>query len=125
MNSSLNEALIRDVVSEVLGRLGRAGTPVITPAAPASACGCNGNGKSNRGSVGLRGRYGVFSDPNEACAAAHEAYLQLQQKGVAARRKVEQVITTLCDKNAEAWGTLELDETMIGRLDHKIEKLKS
>ena len=27
-------------------------------------------------------------------------------------------------KNAEAWGKLELDETKIGRLDHKIEKLK-
>src|SRR5438046_4103566 len=123
MNSSLNEALIRDVVTEVLGRLGRAGTPVVAPAALA-ACGCNGNGKSNRASVGLRGRYGVLSEANEACAAAQEAFLQLREKGVAARRKVEQIIKTLCDKNAESWGKLELDETKIGRLDHKIEKLK-
>src|SRR5207247_7162529 len=75
-------------------------------------------------SAGLRGRYGVFSDPDEACAAAQEAFLQLREKGVAARRKVEQIIKTLCDKNAESWGKLELDETKIGRLDHKIEKLK-
>src|SRR5437899_2908192 len=124
MNSSLNEALIRDVVTEVLGRLGRTGAPEVTPAAPASACGCNGKGNSNRVSVGLRGRYGVFSDANEACAAAQEAYLQLQQKGVAARRKIEQIVKTLCDKNAESWGRIELEETKIGRLDHKIEKLK-
>src|SRR5207302_4402868 len=33
-------------------------------------------------------------------------------------------IKTLAEKNAEAWGKLGLDETKIGRLDHKIEKLK-
>src|SRR6201988_2592329 len=30
----------------------------------------------------------------------------------------------MADKNAEPWGRLELDETKIGRLDHKIEKLE-
>src|SRR6266850_284442 len=66
----------------------------------------------------------LMSTVNEAFAAAHEAFLQLQQKGVAARRKIEEIVKTLCDKNAEAWGKLELDETKIGRLDHKIEKLQ-
>src|SRR6185436_9877120 len=66
----------------------------------------------------------VFADANEACAAAHEAFLQLQEKGVAARRKVEEIVKTLADKNASAWGRIELDETKIGRLDHKIEKLQ-
>jgi len=61
----------------------------------------------------------VFADANEACAAAQEAYLQLKEKGVAARRKIEEVVKTLAEKNAEAWGRLELDETKIGRLDHK------
>jgi aldehyde dehydrogenase len=121
--NSLNESLIRDVVAEVLGRLGRPATAVTTPAPSTSHCGCNGKGHSN-GSVGFRGRYGVFTDANEACAAAQEAFVQLQQKGVAARRKIEQIVKTLADKNAEAWGKLELDETKIGRLDHKIEKLK-
>src|SRR5262249_30257493 len=53
-----------------------------------------------------------------------QAFRQLQQKGVAARSKIEEIIKTLCDRNAEPWGKLELDETKIGRLDHKIEKLK-
>ncbi|HXG48723.1 MAG TPA: aldehyde dehydrogenase family protein [Methylomirabilota bacterium] len=124
--SAVNEALIRDVVSEVLGRLG--GAPAQrnsppTPAPAAATCSCNGKGHSSAGAA-LRGKFGVYADANEACAAAHEAFLQLQQKGVAARRKIEEIVKTLCDKNAEAWGKLELDETKIGRLDHKIEKLQ-
>lgn len=122
--SAVNEALIRDIVGEVLGRLGGAPAPrTPTPApAPKSDCGCNGKGRA--AAPGLRGRFGVFADANEACAAAHESFLQLQQKGIAARRKIEEIIKTLCDRNAEAWGKLELDETKIGRLDHKIEKLQ-
>jgi aldehyde dehydrogenase len=72
----------------------------------------------------LRGKFGVFQDANEACAAAHESFLLLKQKGIEARRKIEDIVKSLAEKNAEAWGRLELDETKIGRLDHKIEKLK-
>jgi aldehyde dehydrogenase len=56
--------------------------------------------------------------------AAHEAFLQLQQKGLAARARIVEIIKTMATANAEAWGRLELEETKIGRLDHKIEKLK-
>jgi aldehyde dehydrogenase len=35
-----------------------------------------------------------------------------------------EIVKTLADKNAEEWGRIELEETKIGRLDHKIEKLK-
>src|SRR5436309_2331255 len=124
--SAINESLIRDVVNEVLDRLGGAPAPKTSAPAPAPAqppCSCNGQAHSSA-SPGLRGKFGVFQDASEACAAAHEAFLQLQEKGVAARRKIEEIIKTLCDKSAEAWGKLELDETKIGRLDHKIEKLK-
>src|SRR4051794_3707130 len=126
MSSQLNENLIRDVVAEVLSRLGRqpSATPSAPAAAPAASCGCNGNGHASKPASGFRGKFGVFQDANEACVAAHEAYLQLQEKGVAARRKVEHIIKTLAEKNAEEWGRIELEETKIGRLDHKIEKLK-
>src|SRR5213593_1731374 len=124
--STVNESLIRDIVSEVLGRLGGApasAKPVVAPASSPSSCGCNGKAHS-AANPALRGKFGVFQDADQACAAAHEAFLQLQQKGVAARRKTEEIIKTLTDKNAEAWGRLELEETKIGRLDHKIEKLQ-
>ncbi len=41
-----------------------------------------------------------------------------------ARRKVVEIVKTMAAANAETWGKLELEETKIGRLDHKIEKLE-
>ncbi len=130
--SAVNEALIRDVVADVLGRLGggapaaRAAAPVPSAAPPASGakadCGCGGRGAAS--APGLRGKFGVFAEASEACAAAQEAFQQLQQKGVAARRKIEEIVKTLAEKNAQEWGRIELEESKIGRLDHKIEKLQ-
>ena len=124
--NAVNEALIRDVVAEVLGKLGGTATataqPASAPAAKAEACGCSV--KKSSSNPALRGKFGVFATADEACEAAQEAFLQLKQKGVAARRKIEDVIKTMAEKNAEAWGTLEFNETRIGRLDHKIAKLQ-
>jgi aldehyde dehydrogenase len=106
----------------VLGRLGGVTQPS-TPTNASPDCGCNGKAKSKT-APGLRGKFGVFADADEACAAAQEAFVQLQKKGVEARRKIETIVKTLAEKNAEEWGRLELDETKIGRLDHKIEKLQ-
>ena len=136
--SAVNETLIRDVVAEVLGRLGKTGAPAAKPAAapapaPAATPSCNCGTTTASASVSApsggsissgRGKYGVFPDANSACAAAHEAYLQLQRKGVAARAKVVEIVKTMADANAGEWGRIELEETKIGRLDHKIEKLK-
>ncbi|MDB6023444.1 MAG: Aldehyde Dehydrogenase [Pedosphaera sp.] len=123
--SAINEALVRDIVAEALARLGGASVPAkaqASSAPAASSCGCDG--KKVSPSVALRGKYGVFQDANEACAAAHEAFRQLQAKGVETRRKIENIVKTLAEKNADEWGRIELEETKIGRLDHKIEKLK-
>jgi len=122
--SAVNETLIRDVVAEVLGRLGQAsGTHQMPPAAAPAACGCrNDEPRPTRGSG--QARHGVFQDAAEACAAAHEGFLQLKKKGVAARVKVIEIVKAMADANAVEWGRIELEETRIGRLDHKIEKLQ-
>jgi len=128
--SAVNETLIRDVVAEVLGRIGGATTTTTRPApapAPSAApksdsCGCSA--KKATAAPALRGKFGVFADANEACAAAQESFLQLQRGGMAARRKIEDIVKAMAEKNAEAWGKIELDETKIGRLDHKIAKLQ-
>src|SRR6266568_3252894 len=122
--NAVNEALIRDVVADVLGRLGQAPAAKSSPSpAPAKeACGCgNGHTGAIRSSSG---KHGVFENANEACSAAHAAFLGLQKKGVEARAKVVEIVKSLADANAAPWGKIELDETKIGRLDHKIEKLK-
>jgi aldehyde dehydrogenase len=120
--SAINETLIRDVVAEVLGRLGPSHAAP-SPSAPKPACGCSENGRPSGGSGG-RGKLGVFQDANQACEAAQAGFLQLKQKGVAARAKVIEIVKGMADANATEWGRLELEETKIGRLDHKIEKLK-
>jgi len=122
--NTVNETLIRDVVAEVLGRLNGGPKSVATFAPATSSCSCNGNTHATSIAPALRGKFGVFTDANEACAAAHESFLRLQKSGVAARVKMVEIVKTLCDANAETWGRLELEETKIGRLDHKIEKLK-
>ncbi len=129
--STVNEALIRDIVSEVLSRLGGVAPATPPAAAPAAApaptinpvCGCPTSAKAS--APARRGKFGVFQDADEACAAAHEAYLQLSEKGVAGRAKVVEIVKRLCDFNAVPWARLELEETKIGRLDHKTEKLKA
>ena len=123
--SAINETLIRDIVGEVLGRLGGVPAAKVTAptAAPKADCGCGGKGAATN-APGLRGKFGVFTDANEASAAAHESFLQLQKAGVAARVKIVEIVKAMAEANAEVWGKLELDETKIGRLDHKIEKLK-
>jgi aldehyde dehydrogenase len=125
--SAVNEALIRDVVAEVLGRLGGPATnpkpaavasapaPTTTTAIPACGCSAGRNGKHH---------FGVFPDADSACAAAQDAFEQLSEAGVAGRLRVIEIIKTLCEANAAEWGRIELEETKIGRLDHKIEKLK-
>jgi aldehyde dehydrogenase len=128
--SAVNETLIRDVVAEVLGKLGGTATATIkpspAPSAPSAApksdsCSCST--KKSSTAPALRGKFGVFQDANEACEAAQEAFLQLKQGGIAARRKIEEIVKALAEKNAEQWGRIEFEETKIGRLDHKIAKL--
>jgi aldehyde dehydrogenase len=132
MSAQINEALIRDVVTDVLGRLGQ--SPAALVASPSSAnsagppkadCGCQVKSVPARALVPGGARcFGVFQDANEACEAAAVAYRQLSEKGVAGRNQVIQIIKELSFANAVEWGRLELEETKIGRLDHKIEKLK-
>ncbi len=119
--SSVNEMLIREIVSEVLGRLGAAGAVSSVPAAGGGGAQCGCGGKAG---TGFRGKFGVFQDATEACNAAQEAFVQLQKSGIAGRRRIEEIVKELAETNAEEWGRVELEETKIGRLDHKIEKLK-
>jgi len=123
--STVNEGLIRDVVAEVLGRLGQAPAAKInaSPAPPPQACNCSHDGQVSKTGIS-RDKFGVFHDANEACSAAHEGFLQLKKKGVAARARVVELVKTIADAKAIEWGKLELEETKIGRLDHKIEKLQ-
>src|SRR5438105_581283 len=69
-------------------------------------------------------RWGLFDAVDGAVAAAVEAQKQFELRGLEDRRKAVACIRRICVDQAEALGREELEETKIGRLVHKIEKLK-
>ena len=88
--SVVNEALVRDIVAEVLSRLSNGSGPARgTVPSSTQPCGCNGSGNGSARSSNVRGKFGVFQTANEACQAAQDAFVQLQEKGVEARRKAK------------------------------------
>jgi aldehyde dehydrogenase len=101
--STIDPNLVSKVVSEVLARLRDQGA---TPAKPAQT------------------QFGVYEQMNDAVEAAHRSFLKLQELGVSTRKKAIAVIRRMCVSKAQEWGAIEFEETKIGRLDHKIEKLK-
>ena len=116
----LDEQALRSIVEDVMRGLGR--SPVTSPApSPANAAAA-----AAAGSVVRRGgpRFGVFEDVAAACAAAQDAFEQLKTKGIAGRAKVVEIVKTLATDRAAEWGKFEFEETKIGRLEHKIEKLQ-
>lgn len=108
---SLNEKVIREVVEQVLSRLAQ-GSASPTPAAAPATC-----------SRAIVRHFGVFQDAAEACEAAAAAFHKISELGIAGRKRVIDIVKTLSYSNSAEWGRIELEETKIGRLDHKIEKL--
>jgi aldehyde dehydrogenase len=68
--------------------------------------------------------FGVYDKMEDAVAAAQKSFVQLRDSGVTARKKAIAAIRRTCTQNAKTWGEIEFAETKIGRLEHKIEKLK-
>jgi len=100
----LSQDVIRSVVEQVLAEVGRAPTV---------------NGRS------YTGRHGVFECVDEAVSAARDAFEQLAERTKEERgRAIEHVRRIAIDQQVER-GTMEMEETKIGRLEHKIEKLKT
>ncbi|HYE17016.1 MAG TPA: aldehyde dehydrogenase [Tepidisphaeraceae bacterium] len=125
----MNQALVQDVVQEVMRRLGRSG---------ASHGGGVRAGEDAAANDGLRkqaerhphridapiGQYGVFSDVDQAVTAATDAQKKLMNLSLDERDQIVKLVKQMAKDNARAWGEMEFAETKIGRLDHKIEKLK-
>ena len=101
----IDETLIRSVVEQVLSRMGGTVPP------------------SSNGSY--QGRFGLFSDVPSAVAAAREAFERLSRMTIDDRRRIIQHIRRISIEQCVELGTMEMEETKIGRLQHKIEKLKT
>lgn len=71
------------------------------------------------------GRYGVFQDAESAVNAARNAFEQFRERSIADRKRVIEIIRRISIEQCEELGTMEMEETKIGRLEHKIEKLRT
>jgi aldehyde dehydrogenase len=100
----VNETIIRNVVAQVLAEMGRA--PVGT-------------------SRSFHGRHGIFDCPKEAIAAGRAAFEQLSERTIEDRKRIIDHIRRISIDQCVELGTMEMNETKIGRLEHKIEKLKT
>jgi len=105
MTATLDSQLIQDVVRQVLGQL-------------------NGSAPTSNAASAGSGGPGLFSDVDAAVDAATAAQRQLADAGLAVRDGICKLIKRISTENARAWGEFELNETKVGRLDHKIAKLE-
>ncbi|HYW80584.1 MAG TPA: aldehyde dehydrogenase family protein, partial [Thermoguttaceae bacterium] len=106
----VDETLIRNVVQQVIGRLGSNGA--------SSSLGTPAGG-------GYQGRHGLFTCVDEAVAAANEAFDRLSERTIEDRKRIIDHIRRISIDQCVELGTMEMEETKIGRLEHKIEKLKT
>ncbi len=121
----MSSALVQDVVAEVLKRLNaRSGSGVRAGEDEAANDGkAREAEQSPHRATGPTGSNGIFTNVDQAVAAATEAQKKLVRLSMDDRDGIVKLIKSLAKQNASAWGRMELDETKIGRLDHKIEKL--
>ena len=103
-------AIVRQVIAEI------AAGGVVRPSAPAPTA-AHPSGSS-------AGANGVFGSVDEAVRAATDAFEQLERLGVEGRKKAIAHIRRIAIDDAEELGGLEFAETKIGRLEHKIGKLR-
>ena len=100
----MTEDIIRNVIQEVLSQMG------------------NGAALSNgRSSAGSDGVYGSVDD---AVAAADAAFQAFRTRPIEDRAKAVACIRKICVEQADELGRREMEETRIGRVDHKIAKLR-
>lgn len=102
----LTDDLVRNVVQQVVSQIGNGQASTMPQR--------NGHAQQN---------WGVFNDANDAIVAAKQAQIEFERRSIEDREKAVQCVRQICKDQAEQLGREELEETKIGRLEHKIEKL--
>jgi aldehyde dehydrogenase len=103
-----DENIIRNVVAQVLAEVG----PMPSATSPSAA-------------TSGRLTHGVFYDAPSAVTAARAAFEQFRDRTLEDRKRVIDIVRRISIDQCEELGLMEMEETQIGRLEHKIEKLRS
>jgi aldehyde dehydrogenase len=108
------EQVIADIAREVVARLRiqlQQGQPAAAPARAAVDSSA--------------ARDGVFATVDEAASAAQIAQRRVQEMSLQDRGRMISIVRNICISRCDELGKMELDESKVGRLDHKIQKLKN
>lgn len=106
------EQMVAEIAKEVVSRLQahmNGGTPASPQSVPAPVA---------------AGSDGIFETVDEAVKASAEAQKKIEALSLEDRGRIVSIIRGLCESRKQEFGKLELDETGLGRLDHKIQKLE-
>jgi aldehyde dehydrogenase len=76
------------------------------------------------GGARAAGKFGIYSNVDQAVKAAGESHRQLLALSLDDRAEICSMLRNIPKKNAKEWGRIELEETKVGRLDHKVVKLE-
>ena len=106
----MTEDLIKNVIQQVLSQMSNSPG---NGSAPGSGSGSKPSGKD-----------GVYPTADAAVQAAAAAFEIYRKRPLSCRKKAVDAIRTICVEQCDELGRMELDETGIGRLDHKIAKLR-
>ncbi|MFW5682235.1 MAG: aldehyde dehydrogenase [Phycisphaeraceae bacterium] len=119
--SQTDAQLIQNVVQEVLGRLGTSNGSA-HPAHAAAERNSGGEAAgTHRRSHPFTGRH---DSVDAAIDTAERAQHQLHAAGLDVRDRICKLLVRIANDNKNDWGRIELEETGLGRLDHKIAKLE-
>jgi aldehyde dehydrogenase len=133
------EQVIAEIAREVVARLRsqmqkpptatvRANTPsvVSNPAGPRGARFIDVVPATARAIASKTGvGHGVFATVDEAASAAQAAQKQVAEMSLEERGRMISIVRRICIDHSEELGRMELEESKVGRLDHKIQKLKN
>jgi aldehyde dehydrogenase len=100
----VTDELVRSVVQEVLSAMR--------------------NGHAKPSGNGRARPWGAYDDVASAVSAASAAQREFEKRGRGDRKKAVDCIRRICIDQAETLGSEEFEETKIGRIIHKIEKLR-
>jgi aldehyde dehydrogenase len=100
----INDTEIRELVETIVRRVVHEAGPVVATSA-------------------LKGDWGVFEEMNDAVEAAHEAFLEFKERSPQCRKKITDAVRQMALDHKEELARMAVEETGMGRLDHKIAKI--
>ncbi len=108
MNVDINETQLEDLVETVVRQIVSQTTGTIQSPV-----------------VQEKGDWGVFDDMNDAIEAAHEAFFSFKERSLQCKIKITDAVRQMAMDHKEELSKLTVEETTMGRVDHKIAKYEN